>query len=140
VLDIDGDHGLSHWARVYKKTQILAKHYEIDSPVFELFALLHDSKRENEFEDKDHGKRAAVFAQEQIKNGTINIDKQNQKRLIYACANHTKANKKAKMYHDLVIQICFDADRLDIGRVGIEPHESYFQTEFAKKWLLEGLM
>jgi len=63
-IDYYGDHGISHWRRVYENTQRLSAYYEIHSEVFELFALLHDSKRENESINKHHGKRAAVFAKE----------------------------------------------------------------------------
>ena len=48
-IDYYGDHGISHWRRVYENTQILSTHYKIESEVFELFSLLHDSKREDEF-------------------------------------------------------------------------------------------
>jgi uncharacterized protein len=133
LIDINGDHGLQHWERVFQNTQLLSNYYGIESDVFELFAMLHDSKRENEFSDIGHGSRAAIFAKELISTKKINISKEDQRRLLYACSNHTISNQNAKLYSDLVVQICFDADRLDIGRVGITPQEDYFQTEYAKK-------
>lgn len=42
-LDIDGLHGIKHWESVYKNTKLLASYYNVNSDVFELFALLHDS-------------------------------------------------------------------------------------------------
>jgi len=48
-LDLYGTHGIYHWQRVYKNTQILANYYEVKSKVFEFFALFHDSKRKNEY-------------------------------------------------------------------------------------------
>jgi uncharacterized protein len=132
-LDLNGDHGIHHWERVYENTQLLAQHYNITSKVFELFAMLHDSKRENEFEDINHGKRAALFVKELVDSEIINLSKEDKNRLIFACSNHTKPNKRAKLYNDIVVQICFDADKLDIGRVGIIPEEQYFQTTFAKE-------
>lgn len=136
-LDIKGLHGVEHWERVYENTQTLAKHYDIKSDVFELFALLHDSKREDEYTDIKHGKRAAIYVKELITNNTIKIATEDKKRLLFACSNHTKSNKKAKLYEDLVVQICLDADRLDIGRVGLEPEEKYFNTDYAKKIVRE---
>ena len=41
VLDYDGDHGMSHWVKVYKNTQKLSRYYDIQSDVFELFSLCH---------------------------------------------------------------------------------------------------
>lgn len=133
ALDINGDHGISHWRRVYQNAQLLAKVYGITSEVFELFALLHDSKREDEFEDENHGKRAALFAKELIKSGNITLSCEDKKRLLFACSNHTKLNKRANLYNDIVVQIYLDADKLDIGRVGIVPEEHYFLTEYAKR-------
>lgn len=132
-LDINGDHGLKHWEQVYKNTMILSQHYNVKSEVFELFALLHDSKRENEYEDIKHGPRAALFIKELLNDKIIILTKEDKDRLIFACSNHTRTNKKAKLYEDIVVQICLDADRLDIGRVGIEPEEKYFVTEYAKE-------
>lgn len=136
-LNIDGDHGLNHWTRVYKNTQLLSTYYNINSDVFELFAILHDSKREDEFEDINHGKRAAKYIKQLIIDNKINLNYEDQRRLIYACSNHTKSNKKAKLYQDIIVQICFDSDRLDIGRVGIIPEEKYFNTDYAKKVVYE---
>lgn len=137
-LDIDGDHGLEHWERVYENCLKLASFYNISSEVFELFSLLHDSKREDEFRDIDHGKRAALLVKKLVFNNEIILSKEDTNRLIFACSNHTVPNKKAKLYNDIVVQICFDADRLDIGRVGIVPEEKYFFTDYAKKLVLEG--
>ena len=51
-IDYYGDHGINHWQRVYENTQKLSKYYNIESEVFELFALLHDSKRHDEYRDR----------------------------------------------------------------------------------------
>ena len=34
---------------------------------------------------------------------------------------------------DVTIQTCWDADRLDLWRIGIEPRPEYLYTEMAKK-------
>ena len=132
-IDYYGDHGIEHWIRVYQNTQKLAKHYEIESEVFELFALLHDSKRHDEYEDRYHGVRAAGFTQKLLRNGMISLDHEDSERLLYACANHTKSDKTDPLYNDLIVQICFDSDRLDIGRVGHDVDPKYLATEYAKK-------
>ncbi len=116
---------------MYYNTQKLSTHYNIESEVFELFALLHDSKRHDEFEDKHHGKRAALFAKELLANEVITLNDEDTKRLLYACANHTHSDKKNPLFNDRVIQICFDSDRLDIDRVGFEVDPAYLATEYA---------
>ena len=131
-IDYYGDHGINHWRRVYRNTQILSTYYNIESEVFELFALLHDSKRHDEFEDRHHGVRAAGFVQKLLREGTISLNEQDAERLLYVSANHTQSNKNDPLFNDLIVQICFDSDRLDIGRVGYVVESAYLATEYAK--------
>jgi len=130
-IDYYGDHGISHWRRVYYNTQKLSSHYEIESEVFELFSLLHDSKRHDEFKDKYHGKRAACFVEDLLQVGSIVLNDEDAERLIYACANHTHSDKKNPLFNDKIVQICFDSDRLDIGRVGYIVNPEYLATNYA---------
>ena len=132
-LDLYGIHGIYHWQRVYKNTQILAKHYKVKSKVFELFALFHDSKRKNEYSDLSHGFRASKFVEDLIEKREIVLDEDDKNRFLYAIANHTISDENNPLFNDLIVQICFDADRLDLGRIGIEPEERYMMTDFAKK-------
>ena len=46
-----------------------------------------------------------------------------------ACQGHTHE----RTHPDVTIQTCWDADRLDLGRVGITPHPSRLCTEVAKR-------
>ncbi len=131
-IDYYGDHGINHWRRVYYNTQKLSKYYEIESEVFELFALLHDSKRHDEYEDMHHGVRAAGFVQKLFRDGVIKLNDNDINRLLYACANHTKSDKNDPLFNDLIVQICFDSDRLDIGRVGYVVDPAYLATDHAK--------
>lgn len=132
-IDFYGDHGIGHWKRVYTNTQVLANHYNIQSDVFELFAVLHDSKRENEFSDKYHGKRAAAYVQQLYDDGDIQLSLEDLHRLKFACSNHTFTDKKDSLYQDLVVQICLDSDRMDLGRVGIKVNPRYLVTAYAIK-------
>ena len=54
-LDTNSDHDFRHWKKVEKIGLYLAKNTKADITVIKLFALLHDSKRENEFDDPLHG-------------------------------------------------------------------------------------
>ena len=45
-------------------------------------------------------------------------------RLRFACEHHTH-----QVHHDdPTVAVCWDADRLELGRVGIDPDPSYFNT------------
>src|SRR5687768_16073458 len=57
-LDINGIHGIKHWKRVQLIGRYLAEHTKADAEVVDLFAFLHDSKREDDYDDIHHGKRA----------------------------------------------------------------------------------
>lgn len=129
-LDPNGDHGIKHWKRVERIGLYLAENQNADIKVIQLFAFLHDSQRENEVNDPEHGLRAARFAQRlyNLKKLSIQLDQLN--KLIYACNHHS--NKYAKS-HDLTIQICWDSDRLDLVRLDIEPDKLYLYTPKAKE-------
>ena len=51
-------HGLPHWERVERNGLMIATP-ECDETVIRLFAYLHDSCRENDSYDEQHGPRAA---------------------------------------------------------------------------------
>tara|TARA_B110000971_G_scaffold55406_1_gene56337 strand:- start:597 stop:950 length:354 start_codon:yes stop_codon:yes gene_type:complete len=62
-MDHDGYHGFYHWMRVLQNCRHLAKAENANIIVVELFALLHDTQRQNEDDDSEHGLRGEQFAQ-----------------------------------------------------------------------------
>jgi uncharacterized protein len=48
--------------------------------------------------------------------------------LAYACTHHSDGHLEA----DVTVQTCWDADRLDLGRVGIRPQPKYLCTPAAR--------
>jgi uncharacterized protein len=50
-------------------------------------------------------------------------------QLVEACTFHTERHHSS----DATIATCWDADRLDLGRVGITPREKYLNTNLAKR-------
>ena len=60
-LDLEGIHGIFHWQRVEKFGLMLAEVTKADLEVISYFSYLHDSKRQDDFEDINHGLRAAEF-------------------------------------------------------------------------------
>jgi len=127
-LPWDGAHGVSHWARVLENGLRLAPETGADVAVVSLFAVLHDSRRHNEGRDPDHGPRAAVFAAG-LRGTAFELDADQFLLLAQACEGHTHE----RTHSDITVQTCWDSDRLDLGRVGIEPHPSRLCTEVAKR-------
>lgn len=129
-LDIHGDHGIRHWERVKVIGNYLAKEAKADSEVVNLFAYLHDSKREDDSDDPLHGTIAAEFTKELYDQGIIKLSEKQLDQLIFACKFHSQSNIKSE---DVTIQTCWDADRLDLWRLGIKPNPYFLNTSAAKK-------
>lgn len=90
----EGAHGASHWARVRDNGLRLAETTGAHVEVVELFALLHDTQRENEYHDPEHGRRAARFA-EKLAGDVFQISSENLKLLVLACEGHSDGHVEA---------------------------------------------
>jgi uncharacterized protein len=128
ALPWNGYHGVAHWARVLENGLRLAGETKANIEVVSLFAVLHDSQRINEGTDPGHGPRAAEFAR-RLRGQVFDLPEDGFRLLHRACAGHTHE----RTHPDLTIQTCWDADRLDLGRVGITPRASLLCTEVAKR-------
>jgi len=129
-LDIGSDHGLSHWKRVEEIGRYLAKYTKADPEVVYLFFYLHDSKRENEGRDPEHGRKASLFVKELYDKDMLNISQKQLSQLTFACEYHSDSRIKSD---DITIQTCWDADRLDLWRIGSVPDPSLLNTTIAKQ-------
>ena len=127
-LNWHGIHGAGHWARVAFHGRRLAKLMNVDPRVPQLFALLHDSQRRHDGRDPEHGSRAADFVAHLHRQGLIELPAPQLEWLIVACRGHSEGMRAAPT----AIQICWDADRLDLGRVGIRPDPARLCTNLAK--------
>jgi uncharacterized protein len=94
-----------------------------------LFALLHDSRRENEYDDPGHGERGARLARELYAEGILGLDADQMNKLVLACRTHTDGTTST----DATVGVCFDADRFDLGRVGIEPDPELMSTDAGRE-------
>ncbi len=108
-------HGLAHWRQVEFNGLMLAKKTKADITVVRLFALFHDSKRESDGYDETHGSRGAEFAKKCRDEKLFEITDEQFEKLFHACTNHTTERRSG----DPTIDTCYDADRLDLGRVFI---------------------
>lgn len=127
ALRWDGIHGAGHWARVRYNGLVLARSTGADRDVVELFAFLHDARREHDGGDFEHGARAAALARE-LNGRVFSLDRTQLRLLEWACRDHSIGEVEA----DVTVQTCWDADRLDLGRVGKRPNPAYLCTAAAK--------
>ena len=127
-LPRDGIHGVAHWARVLETGLRLAETTGANPEVVRLFAVFHDGKRMNEGWDPDHGRRGGDFAAS-LRGTGFDLAPKDFDLLYDACAYHTDGLIDGKV----TIQTCWDADRLDLGRVGIAPELKYLGTEAARE-------
>jgi uncharacterized protein len=125
-LPLSGIHGPIHWARVLENGRRLAPVTGADLAVVELFALFHDSRRCNEGLDPGHGARGGQLAGS-LRELLPGMTDSQMALLTEACALHTKGYTAA----DVTVATCWDADRLDLGRVGIRPRVSKLCTAAA---------
>lgn len=121
-----GIHGLPHWGRVHETGLRLAAQTGADLSVVSLFAVLHDARRECEGVDPQHGVRGAELV---VKlRPELRLSQGQFALLEYACAHHTEGMTEG----DPTIQTCWDADRLDLWRVGIVPRNEWLCTQAAR--------
>jgi uncharacterized protein len=127
-LNWHGIHGFEHWRRVWENGRRLAETTGADLVVVELFAFLHDIKRMSDGRDPGHGQRAADFAWG-LRDELVDLEDVHFENLIYACAHHTDGLIEG----NVTVRTCWDADRLDLGRVGIQPDPSRLCTIAARR-------
>lgn len=125
--DWNGIHGFFHWVRVRENGLYLAKMNGAKTSVIEYFAFFHDNQRLNDGDDPEHGKRASILINNFYK-PLPGLSPQDMELLCEACEHHTSGFTQA----DITIQTCWDADRLDLMRIGIMPNTKYLCTSEAK--------
>ena len=123
-------HGPRHWLQMEKNVIMLgAQTPGCDMEVARLFALLHDCRRQNEGRDPEHGARAAEFTQKLYDNGILGLDPGRLATLKFAMTHHNGG----RVSGDPTIRVCWDADRLDLPRVGKTPDITLLSTPYAKE-------
>ena len=127
TTDWHGIHGLTHWGRVYANGMKVAEQSGANVKVVELFAFFHDSQRWNDGFDLGHGQRGAEYAAT-LRGEYFDVTDEEFELLYIACRDHTNGCTEA----DVTIQTCWDADRLDLGRVYITPIANKMCTTAAR--------
>ena len=120
-------HGPDHWRRVEENGLRIAAHSGAVVEVVRLFAIFHDSRRENDLMDENHGPRAVEYATS-LRGKLFDIPDEQFDLLNYAICWHADGTTS----DDPTIGTCWDADRLDLGRVDIEPDVKLMSTTFGR--------
>lgn len=141
-IDFNGVHGFAHWRAVYRNGLTLMP--SIDKYVLFYFSVFHDFFRENDMADTAHGKNA-LYAIPSIE-PTIRMSSKDRGKvksqieiLSFALEHHDDTPEdyaaiKNPLKDSQTVQILLDADRLDLGRVGIVPLSEYLLSEQARKY------
>ena len=121
-------HGVGHWDRVAKFGEMLYVD-GVDMNVVIAFAYLHDVERKNDDIDDAHGHRASILVDCIRHNYLRDFDDEQVSLLKRACELHTLRHRTG----NITIDTCFDADRLDLPRVGITPDPERMATSKGAK-------
>lgn len=127
------DHGERHWRGVAATALKIVETAEragraFADPDIDLliaFGIFHDSQRRNDGFDPQHGARGAGYAERIHLATRFLLDTPEGSRLgqlSEACRGHADGLHS----EDPIVGICWDADRLNLWRVGIEPDPHYF--------------
>ena len=93
-----------------------------------LFAFAHDTRRWHDGHDPDHGRRAAAAVRALAGAGLLDLAPARLGLLCRACAGHADGLTSA----DPTIGACWDADRLNLWRVGVAPARRLLSTAAAR--------
>ena len=122
-------HGPDHWQRVERNAlEIASADATTDVVLVRLFAVLHDSHRQNEGHDPEHGARAAAWVRH-LQGDRFDLAADRLALLCDACILHDKGRTST----DPTIGACWDADRLDLPRVGMIVDSRYLSTARGKQ-------
>ncbi len=127
ALDWHGIHGAPHWARVRLFGLRLCELTGANPRVVEAFAFLHDSQRRDDNFDHLHGPLAAQYVRA-LPRSVLGLDAAEVELLAAACDGHSYGLSEG----DITVLTCWDADRLDLGRVAIRPDPARLCTAPAR--------
>ena len=126
-------HGITHWQHVEAFGLMMAEQCPAaDKEVIRWFAYLHDSMRGSDSTEISHGAAAAKFIRK-IRNTFLKDLTDEQIRILkLACKSHNVRRRTG----DLTADICLDADRLDLPRVGIKPEPRKMASKIGSEFAL----
>jgi uncharacterized protein len=121
-------HGPAHWRDVARFGIEFAEHAGGDPVVAFVFGAMHDTQRVNDHDDPAHGYRAAELAR-LIRDTHLSFLTDSQMtKLAYGLEFHDTGQTS----NDPTIGAMWDADRVTLWRVGVEPSARFMSTALAK--------
>jgi uncharacterized protein len=124
-------HGVDHWKRVERNGLHLANAAclaENEIVVVRLFAVFHDSQRRGDGWEPEHGPLAAAYARS-MRGTLFDLDDALMKKLAKACEDHDRGF----VTPDPIVGCCWDADRLDLVRIGARLNPDLMSTSEGKR-------
>jgi uncharacterized protein len=122
-------HGPDHWRAVASVGLALAEQDgRVDRLVVVLFGLFHDALRVSDGSDPMHGPRAALLARN-LNRDVLRLSEARLALLTSACEWHTLGWPS----DDPTVGACWDADRLDLRRLGIVPRPGSMSTAAGRR-------
>lgn len=132
--NVRSDHGPAHWEKVERNAIGLAAATPgADELVCRLFAIIHDSQCESEAGDDLHGDRAVDAMMMRIESKQWDLRKYLTQEQITTLKIAIRDHNRGETTTDPTIGCCWDADRLDLMRVGIIPNKKLLSTEAGKE-------
>jgi len=126
--DRDSIHGPNHWRRVERNALKISASNGANIDVVRLFAVFHDSRRVNDSVDFGHGERGAKYAAS-LRGILFDLCDEHFEQLWYASVYHTNG----QLSDDPTIGACWDADRLDLTRIGLTPRAKFMSTALGRR-------
>lgn len=132
---LDEVHGMPHWSRVERHATILSLEVrngkltfrnDVNVKVVRLFAYFHDKCRVSNSFDMGHGPRAAKMLPSLRNNLLKDLSDEEFDLLRDACLYHTAKSSTGVP----TIDVCLDADRLDLRRIGLDPDPKLMASPF----------
>ena len=109
--------------------KLLAKTEGANSKVVHYFGLFHDMARINEYTDDGHGLRSATLLKSLGGAEFLKLTDDEFAELFDAMALHSDHQPTGTITQ----KVCWDADRLDLWRIGIMPDPDRLFTDAAKQ-------
>jgi uncharacterized protein len=120
-------HGPTHWRRVALLGLRISQREGADGLVVCLFAACHDVARVHDGRDLEHGPRAAEWIADELA-PRLALDPDRLQKWLCAVRNHTEGDTTP----DPTIGSCWDADRLDLVRIGFPIDPAKLSTATAR--------
>lgn len=121
-------HGPTHWRRVALLGLRIAACEEADALLVGLFAACHDVARIHDGRDHEHGPRAALWVADELA-PRLPLGAARLHKLLFAIRNHTEGHTTP----DVTVGTCWDADRLDLVRIGFPIDPARLSTATARE-------